>query len=108
MNDKTLQNTLDQLQKYFDETPKEEIDAHIKEINDMYPVNEDGSFVCTVPDCPHCAYDERYVTDSEIEMAAEKEIVNEDLSWEVQYARQAFTKGARWVRDQYEKINRDI
>ena len=68
---------------------------------------EEGVFICTDPDCPHCAYDERYVTDSEIEGEAQKEIVNDNLSWEVDYAREAFIKGARWVRDEYERVNRD-
>ena len=112
IRDKRVQEMLDQLERYFRETPQEEIDKDVKEINDMYPPKEkatpiDMSFVCTDPDCPHCAYDERYVTDGEIEEEAEKQIVNEDLSWEVVYARDAFKLGAKWVRDQYEEINRD-
>ena len=111
MINKLAKNVLFELKEYLDNTPREQIDRDIKEIDDMYPPGEneeDGkfSFICTDPDCPHCAYDERYVTDSEIDEQARGEVVNDDLSWEVDYAREAFIKGARWVRDEYEKVRR--
>ncbi len=86
---------------------KEELDEFEKEVLDKIAGMLRDGFTCEDPDCPHCAYDERYVTDGEIEEEAEKQIANEDLSWEVDYAREAFIKGARWARDQYEEINRD-
>ena len=90
------------LDRYFKETPFEEIQAVIDKVNAMYP-EDDDSFICEDPDCPHCAYDERFITDHEIEKQAKDTIIDDNLSWEVEYARDAFIAGAKWVRDEYEK-----
>lgn len=43
------------------------------------------------------------ITDEEIKKQSEIQIVNDSLSWEVEYAREAFVAGVNWYREQFKK-----
>lgn len=65
-------------------------------------------FECKDPNCPHCSYNENepFVTDEEIEKAAELFLnthggsENRPITW----GHMAFLAGCKFIREEYERI----